>query len=171
MVEREGPVGVRLPADVKAALEREAEGNHRSLHGEIVARLAASVRPITSRRDAFAGLLSQLDERLAVVGARHEDADTLALLRIAFAALLDQMGAAGANLTEDQATVASAVGRQLARDFLMTVVAAHPNDPVFTSVAEAIRDAKFKRAEGETYASDAKPKSSPPRTGKRRQIV
>jgi hypothetical protein len=42
MADREGPVGVRLPSELKAALTRDAERNHRSLHGEIVARLAGS---------------------------------------------------------------------------------------------------------------------------------
>jgi hypothetical protein len=141
--EREGPIGVRLPAAVKTSLEDAADANHRSLHGEIVARLAKSLRPVASRRDAFAWLLGELDARLAVAGApiAQEDAQTLAVLKHAITGLLDQFGATEANLTEDQILVASAVGRQLARDF-MTVAnwaEAQPGDRSITGAVQALR--------------------------------
>ena len=115
---REGPIGVRLPAEVKKALEVAAEANNRSLHGEIVHRLTMSADPKVESRTALGQLLEILETRLGWLMDRSgaPPAASLAMLQEGFDAMLDEIGAGTAELTEDQQSIARAIGRQTASD-------------------------------------------------------
>lgn len=39
------PFGLRMPAELKSRIDREAKGNGRSMNAEIIARLWASIEP------------------------------------------------------------------------------------------------------------------------------
>ena len=54
-----------IPDDVHAALKSAAKHNHRSLNGEILARLTASVGPPPVDQEA---LLERIDERRREIG-------------------------------------------------------------------------------------------------------
>lgn len=56
-------VNVRIPADLKAALEVQANANYRSLTGEIVARLRRTLEE-DDLLNAVAGQVERLEERV-----------------------------------------------------------------------------------------------------------
>ena len=67
-----------IPSELHGELKAAAKRNHRSLNGEILARLAASVRPGTI--DA-AALLERIQRRHAALGPVELDEATLRELR------------------------------------------------------------------------------------------
>jgi hypothetical protein len=129
--DREGPIGVRLPASVKTALEAAAEANHRSLHGEVVARLTASVSPAIERREALGELLATVEARMAWLAGQIEregrpQTKFLALLREGMDGLFDELGAADSPVGEDERAIARGIGQVTARDMLFAEPSAPP---------------------------------------------
>ena len=62
-----------IPDDVHADLKAAAKRNHRSLNGEILARLSRSVRPLPADR---AELLQRIEERRREIGPVDLDPET-----------------------------------------------------------------------------------------------
>lgn len=134
MADREGPIGVRLPSHVKAALEAAAEENHRSLHGEIVARLAASVSPAVERRSALGKLVQMVELRMDWLAGQiaregRPQPRFLVLLREGVDGLFDELGATDAQLGEDERAIARGVGQVTARDMLNARPSDEPYPP------------------------------------------
>ena len=67
-----------IPDDVHAQLKSAAKRNHRSLNGEILARLTASVGPPPVDRDE---LLKRIEERRREIGPIDLDNETITKLK------------------------------------------------------------------------------------------
>ncbi len=67
-----------IPDDVHAALKSAAKHNHRSLNGEILARLSNSVRPMPADR---AELLAKIERHRREIGPLDLDNDTITELK------------------------------------------------------------------------------------------
>lgn len=63
-----------VPDDIHAELKAAAKRNHRSLNGEILDRLATSVRPLSEDR---AELLARIERRRRAIGPAGLDNDTI----------------------------------------------------------------------------------------------
>ena len=58
------PTGIRIPEELKDALKREAERNHRSMHAEILHRLERSLMPSSPLEQAAREARDKLNEAL-----------------------------------------------------------------------------------------------------------
>ncbi len=67
-----------IPDDVHAALKSAAKHNHRSLNGEILARLSTSVRPMPADR---AELLARIERHRREIGPLDLDNETITELK------------------------------------------------------------------------------------------
>ena len=67
-----------IPDDIHMELKAAAKRNHRSLNGEILARLTRSVRPLPADR---AELLQRIEERRDAIGSIDLDDETIRELR------------------------------------------------------------------------------------------
>lgn len=164
MAQREGPVGVRLPREIRDKLEAAAEANERSLHGEIVHRLTQSVSPRIEGLEALGELTSLLAERMLWVAQRHHARQgqiLFASLAEAFPALMAELGATSDEIDADQQTVVKFIGVQLARDLKAAAVAVEPvPTEVRDQAAEAARLVQIRLALG--IPADNKEKETEP---------
>ncbi len=70
-----------MPDDLHAELKAAAKRNHRSLNGEILARLLSSAEPsVASRTAARQALLERIRERRAAIGEIDLSPETIRLL-------------------------------------------------------------------------------------------
>ena len=67
-----------IPDDIHMELKAAAKRNHRSLNGEILARLTRSVRPLPADR---AELLERIEERRDAIGSVDLDDEPIRELR------------------------------------------------------------------------------------------
>lgn len=107
---QEGPVGIRLEPDVKAALERAAEANNRSLHGELVYRLKASVLPENEFDAALGEVMATLTGLVDLTLRPTSGKERLAMLRAVFNGVIEQLGADAVQLTDERKALARQLG-------------------------------------------------------------